>query len=130
MSYRRAGAPEEPARAARIRRFSTMSKLVEAGDTTFKTEVLDSKLPTLVDFWAPWCGPCRVLAPIVEELATEFDGRLKVVKVNTDESPDVAMRLNIRSIPTVMLFKNGGAVETIVGALPKRRFVEMLEKHV
>ena len=107
-----------------------MSKLVEAGDATFKNEVLDSKLPALVDFWAPWCGPCRALAPIIEELASEFDGRLKVVKVNTDDSPDVAMRHNIRSIPTVVLFKSGQVVETIVGALPKRRFVEMLEKHV
>jgi thioredoxin 1 len=110
---------------------STMSKLVvEAGDATFKNEVLDSKLPTLVDFWAPWCGPCRHLAPIIEELATEFDGRLKVVKVNTDDSQEVATRHNIRSIPTVALFKDGHVVETIVGALPKRHFVEMLQKHL
>lgn len=108
-----------------------MNKLVvEAGDTTFKGEVLDSKVPTLVDFWAPWCGPCRALAPVIEELATEFDGKLKVVKVNTDESQEVAMKHNIRSIPTVLLFKNGQVVETIVGALPKRHFVEMVQKHL
>jgi len=108
-----------------------MSKLVvEAGDATFKTEVLDSKLPALVDFWAPWCGPCRHLAPIIEELASEFDGKLKVVKVNTDDSHEVATQHNIRSIPTVALFKNGVVVESIVGALPKRHFVEMLQKHL
>jgi len=108
-----------------------MSKLVvEAGDTTFKDEVLDAKVPTLVDFWAPWCGPCRALAPIVEELAAEFTGKLKVVKVNTDESQQVAMQHNIRSIPTVLLFKNGQVVETIVGALPKRHFVDMVQKHL
>ena len=108
-----------------------MNKLVvEAGDATFQSEVLDSKLPTLVDFWAPWCGPCRSLAPIIEELATEFDGKVKVVKVNTDASHGVATKLNIRSIPTVALFKNGAVVETIVGALPKRHFVEMLQKHI
>ena len=108
-----------------------MSKLVvEAGDATFKAEVLDSQLPTLVDFWAPWCGPCKHLAPVIEELATEFSGKLKVVKVNTDDSHEVATRHNIRSIPTVALFKNGQVVETIVGALPKRHFVEMLQKHL
>jgi len=108
-----------------------MSKLVvEAGDTTFKGEVLDSKVPTLVDFWAPWCGPCRALGPVIEEIATEFDGKLKVVKVNTDESQEVAMRHNIRSIPTVLLFKNGQVVETIVGAMPKRHFVDMVQKHL
>jgi thioredoxin 1 len=108
-----------------------MSKLVvEAGDTTFKGEVLDSKVPTLVDFWAPWCGPCRALGPVIEEIASEFNGKLKVVKVNTDESQEVATRHNIRSIPTVLLFKNGQVVETIVGALPKRHFVDMVQKHL
>ena len=108
-----------------------MSQLVgEAGDTSFKTEVLDSPLPTLVDFWAPWCGPCRALAPIMEELAADFTGRLKVVKVNTDESNEVAMRYSIRSIPTVMLFKGGQVVESIVGALPKRHFVDTIQKHL
>jgi thioredoxin 1 len=108
-----------------------MSKvLVEANDANFKAEVLDSPLPTLVDFWAPWCGPCRALAPIVEELAGEYSGKLKVVKVNTDDAVNVATSLSIRSIPTVALFKNGAVVETIVGALPKRHFVEMLQKHL
>jgi len=108
-----------------------VSQLVgEAGDTSFKTEVLDSPLPTLVDFWAPWCGPCRALAPIMEELAADFTGRLKVVKVNTDESNEVAMRYSIRSIPTVMLFKGGQVVESIVGALPKRHFVDTIQKHL
>jgi thioredoxin 1 len=113
------------------RRSVAMSNLVvEAGDSTFKSEVLDSKLPTLVDFWAPWCGPCRALAPVIEELATEFKDKLKVVKVNTDDSQEVAVRHNIRSIPTVLLFKDGKIVETIVGALPKRHFVDMVQKHL
>jgi thioredoxin 1 len=108
-----------------------VSQLVgEAGDTSFKTKVLDSALPTLVDFWAPWCGPCRALAPIMEEIASDFAGRLNVVKVNTDESNEVAMRYSIRSIPTVMLFKGGQVVESIVGALPKRHFVDTIQKHL
>jgi thioredoxin 1 len=104
--------------------------VVEAGDATFKTEVLDSQLPTLVDFWAPWCGPCRAIAPVIEELAAEFKGKLKVVKVNTDESQEVATLHNVRSIPTVLLFKGGKVVEQIVGALPKRHFVDMVQKHI
>jgi len=108
-----------------------MSDLVVAAtDASFKTEVVDSQVPTLVDFWAPWCGPCKALSPILEELAAEFKGRLKVVKVNTDDNPDVAMRHNIRSIPTVILYSAGQVRETIVGALPKRNFVDMVQKHL
>jgi len=108
-----------------------MSELVVAAtDATFKSEVVDSAVPTLVDFWAPWCGPCKVLTPILEEIAIEFKGRVKVVKVNTDENPEVAMSHNIRSIPTVLLYKNGQVKEAIVGALPKRNFVDMVQKHV
>jgi thioredoxin 1 len=101
-----------------------------ATDATFQSEVLDAEVPTLVDFWAPWCGPCKALGPILEEIAAEYSGRIKVVKVNTDDSQEVAAQYNIRSIPTVMLFKSGQAVETIVGALPKRHFVEMVQKHL
>ena len=105
-------------------------QVVTATDSSFKSEVLDSKVPTLVDFWAPWCGPCKTLSPVIEELALEYSGRMKVVKVNTDDSQEVAAQLNIRSIPTVLLFKNGQVVETIVGALPKRHFVDMVQKHL
>jgi thioredoxin 1 len=108
-----------------------MSELVvNASESTFQTEVVDSKVPTLVDFWAPWCGPCKALTPVLEEIANEFKGRVKVVKVNTDDNPDVATRHNVRGIPTVLLYKDGKVVESIVGALPKRAFVEMVQKHL
>ena len=108
-----------------------MSELVGmATDANFKTEVEDAKLPTLVDFWAPWCGPCRVVGPIVEDLAKEFSGRLKVMKLDIDDNPQVPTKLRISGIPTVTLFKGGRIVEQIVGAMPKRIFVDMVEKHL
>ena len=108
-----------------------MSNAVAAAtDANFKTEVEDSTVPVLVDFWAPWCGPCRALTPVIEELSSEYDGRVKVLKLNTDENPEVATKLGIRSIPTVLLFSKGQVIEQTVGAMPKRHFVDMLEKHI
>ena len=108
-----------------------MSNAVAAAtDANFRSEVEESSIPVLVDFWAPWCGPCRALTPVIEELAGEYDGRIKVLKLNTDENPEVATRLSIRSIPTVLLFKGGQIVEQTVGAMPKRHFVDMLDKHL
>lgn len=94
--------------------------LVEGTDSNFDTEVLKSDLPVLVDFWAPWCGPCRMVGPIVEQLATELQGKLKVVKVNTDENQSVAVRYGIRSIPTLGIFKDGKVVDSVIGAVPKQ----------
>jgi len=94
--------------------------LVEGTDSNFDTEVLKSDLPVLVDFWAPWCGPCRMVGPIVEQLATELEGKLKVVKVNTDENQSVAVRYGIRSIPTLGIFKDGKVVDSVIGAVPKQ----------
>ena len=94
--------------------------LVEGTDNNFDQEVLKSDLPVLVDFWAPWCGPCRMVGPIVEQLATELQGKLKVVKVNTDENQSVAVRYGIRSIPTLGIFKDGKVVDSVIGAVPKQ----------
>jgi len=96
-----------------------MAKPKEVTDGTFDAEVVKSPIPTLVDFWAPWCGPCRMVAPIVEELAGEYAGKVNFVKLNTDENPIVASRYGIRSIPTLLVFKNGAPVGQIIGFRPK-----------
>ncbi|MCS7081497.1 MAG: thioredoxin [Bacteroidetes bacterium] len=99
-------------------------------DQNFEQEVLQSELPVLVDFWAPWCGPCRMIAPIIEELAQEYAGRLKVGKLDVDHNPQVSMQYNIRSIPTLLIFKNGQVVEQLIGAVPKHMLVGYLERHL
>ncbi|HWR51939.1 MAG TPA: thioredoxin [Bryobacteraceae bacterium] len=99
-------------------------------DTNFDTEVVNSAVPVLVDFWAEWCGPCKMMSPTVEQVATEYAGRLKVVKVDVDENGGTAMRYNIRGIPTLLLFKGGKVVESRVGAVGKSEVLKMLERHV
>ena len=107
-----------------------MSAAAEVKDDTFKQEVLDSEVPVLVDFWAPWCGPCRMVAPVVDEIATQYGDQLKVVKVNTDENPNIASQYGIRSIPTLMIFKDGQKVDMVVGAVPKTTLANTLEKYL
>lgn len=107
-----------------------MSTAAAVTDASFKQEVLESEVPVLVDFWAPWCGPCRMVAPVVEEIAEQYDGKVKVVKVNTDENPSVASQYGIRSIPTLMIFKGGQRVDMVVGAVPKTTLANTLEKYL
>jgi len=102
----------------------------EISDQSFDADVLKADLPVLVDFWAPWCGPCRLIAPMVEELAGEFAGKLKVVKLNTDENPDTATNYHISGIPSLLLFKDGQVADQLVGAVPKDRIQNMLNQHV
>jgi thioredoxin 1 len=99
----------------------------EVTDNNFQAEVIESEVPVLVDFWAPWCGPCRMVAPVVEEIAKERGDALKVVKLNIDENQQTAIAFNVMSIPTLILFRNGEAAKTVIGAYPKRRLEAELE---
>lgn len=107
-----------------------MAKPIQVTDDTFDQEVLQSDLPTLTDFWAVWCGPCRMIAPILEDMAEEYDGKIKITKLDVDHNPSTAMRYGVQGIPTLILFKNGQEVERIVGAMPKQRLVDRIKVHL
>jgi thioredoxin 1 len=104
-----------------------MANVTEFNDSSFQGDVLQSEVPVLVDFWAPWCGPCRMIAPVVEELAKENQGSFKIGKVNIDDNPNVAMNYSVNSIPTLMIFKGGQVVDRFVGVQPKSRLQQAID---
>ncbi len=107
-----------------------MGKYVEVTDANFEDEVLKSEIPVLVDYWAVWCAPCKMIAPLVEEIAGEKEGSLKVAKMDVDNNQGTATKYGVRSIPTLMIFKNGEVVDQIIGAVPKSMIEQKLEKHL
>jgi thioredoxin 1 len=104
--------------------------VTQVSDASFDGDILKSEVPVLVDFWAPWCGPCRSVAPIMDDLASQYAGKLKVAKINVDESTDVATRYQITSIPTFLLFKNGQVADRALGALPRSEFVKLIDRNL
>ncbi len=104
--------------------------LIEFTDQNFESEALKAETPVLVDFWAPWCSPCRMVGPVIEELAASLAGKVKVGKLNTDDNQAIASRYGIMSIPTVLLFKNGEIIDRVVGAAPKKEFERMINSHL
>jgi len=104
-----------------------MSQHRALNEETFENEIRKDPLPLLVDFWAPWCGPCRVIEPVIDQLASEYHGRARVAKVNVDENPGLAARYSVHSIPTILFFRNGDVVDRVVGAVPKTKLQEKLE---
>ena len=107
-----------------------MSEVLHINDADFETAVVQSDIPVLVDFWAPWCGPCKMIAPILDEISPEFAGKAKIVKINVDDNQLVAGQFGVRSIPTLLLFKNGQLVATQVGALPKNQLAAFINQHL
>jgi len=105
-------------------------KPVTITDQNFTEEVTNSNLPVLIDFWAVWCGPCRAIAPIVEQLAGEYEGKVKIGKLDVDENPETAVKFGVRSIPTLLLFKNGQVVDTIIGAVQKQVIVQKITPYI
>ena len=107
-----------------------MADILQISDDSFDGDVLKAEVPVLIDFWAPWCGPCRAIAPIVEELATEYEGKLKIVKMNVDDNPRTPSQYGVRGIPNLILFKGGEVKEQIVGAVPKAQLVKAIDNVV
>jgi len=105
-------------------------KIVHVSDSTFDAEVLNSELPVLVDFWAEWCGPCKMIAPVLDEIADEYEGKLKICKVDVDSNPDIPLKFGIRGIPTLIVFKGGNVEATKVGALSKTQLSEFVKELV
>ncbi len=107
-----------------------MAQPIHLTDASFEQEVIKSNIPVLIDFWAAWCGPCRMIAPVIDELANDYAGQAKICKLDVDNNQQTAMQFGIRSIPTILIFKGGEVVDTIVGAVPKEQILNKLKSHI